>query len=309
VRLLSALLAGILLALAAATLATAIWGWLGPIGDTAAEGGISARRVGLARFARSALTLCFAAAYALLLRRSRPPLLVAAGFVPTARAARSYAVGFLAGVLPVVVLVAALVLLGARTVEVRAPAGKLAWLAIKFVLLGLPLVAIEEGLFRGLLLGDLVRAFGVRAAVVAGSLFFACTHVLGAPESWRARPDPPGAVEAVLANFAGLERMLREWPEIVGLFLVGAILSVVRLRSGAVWLGMGIHAGWYWVRSMDRWFVREVDAVIDKNRIWLGSSQYHDGVIGWLALAGTLALALAIRLTPSRSPDPERAVP
>lgn len=288
---------------------TALWAWILPslpAGAPAAD--VAARRVGLARFARSTLFFGFATSWWFLLRRARPPFLEATGFVPAKRAGASYAAGFVAGILPVVALIAVLLALGARTFEVRASAGKIAWLAARSVGLGLFLAVIEEGLFRGLLQGDLTRAFGSRVAVIAGSAFFAVTHFLAVPEAWRALPDPaPGAPEVVGAVFGGLERMLREWPELVGLFLVGVILAVLRLRSGALWLGMGVHAGWYWIKTMDRWFVRDVDAVIEANRMVLGTSQYLDGVVGWLALLATLALT--IRSSWSRSPGPERRVP
>ena len=105
--------------------------------------------------------------------------------------------------------------------------------------------------------------------------------------------------------------MVREWPELVGLFLVGVILSILRVRSGALYLGMGVHAGWYWVRSIDRYFVREVDSVVEANRTWLGTSQYMDGVVGWLALLATLGLAATLKLTgpPPESPGQLRSSP
>jgi uncharacterized protein len=299
------LLASVAAAILAAIVLTAAWSAVATRAN--GDAALSERRLGLARFARSMLLPCFAAAYAFALRRSRPPFLLAAGLVPARRAAASYATGFIAGAVPVLALIAVLLVLGARTVDVRGSAVKIASMALKYAALGIPFVLLEEGVFRGLLLGDLERAIGARPAVVAGSLFYAVTHFLGAPKSWIGVAEQPTAVEAVFANFAGLERMFREWPEVVGLFLAGVILSILRLRSGALWLGMGLHAGWYWVKSMDRYFVRDVDAVVEANRVLLGSSQYHDGVVGWAVLLGTLALT--IRLTGSRFPGPGRSEP
>jgi membrane protease YdiL (CAAX protease family) len=303
--------AAIALAVAAALILTALWAWILPSLPAAAPASdVAARRTALARFARSALFFVFAAFYWFFLRRARPPFLEATGFVPAKGAGASYSIGFVAGVLPVVALIAVLVALGARSFEIRASAGTIAWLAARAVALGFGLVLVEEGLFRGLVQGDLARAFGARVGLIAGAAFFAGTHFLGAPEAWRALPDPaPGAPEVVAAVFGGFERLLREWPEFVGLFLVGVVLAILRLRSGALWLGMGVHAGWYWIKTIDRWFVRDVDAAIDANRLVLGTSQYLDGVVGWLALLATLVLALTIRLPTGRSPGPERRVP
>jgi uncharacterized protein len=298
------LLASMGLAVVATLALTAAWAW--------AEGAAKAAegdRAGVARFARTALFLAFGAAYAFLLRRARPPIVEALGFGDLRRAPAFYAAGFVAGILPVVALVCVLLLLGARTFEVRVSGAKLAWFALKFVLLGIPLVLLEESVFRGLLLGDLVRAFGKTAGVIGSSALFAATHFLGASGDWRALPGPVTATDVVVAVFAGMERMFREWPELVGLFLAGAALATLRLRSGALWLGMGVHAGWYWIRRMDRWFVRDVDAVIDAHRTWLGTSQYLDGVIGWFALIATLLLTLTIRLPASRSAEAPGAIP
>ena len=107
-------------------------------------------------------------------------------------------------------------------------------------------------------------------------------------------PEPAAPVEVVLALFAGLERMFREWPELLGLFLTGAVLSMIRLRTGQLYLGIGIHAGWYWIKQVDRAFVQEVETVIESHRLLLGSSQYLDGIVGWIALLGTLAFAMQI---------------
>jgi len=276
------------------------------------ETAVSAARLDAARFARQALFLSFAIACVLIRPSSRPPFLVATGFVPARGAMRSYAAGFLAGAVPIIALIVVLVLLGARRVELRASVGMLAWYTLKFVLLGIVLVVLEEGVFRGLVLGDLARSFGVRIGVVVASAFFAATHFLGVSDAWRAVPDPnPGAFEVVTAVLTGLERMVREWPELVGLFLVGLILSILRVRSGALYLGMGVHAGWFWVRSIDRYFVREVESVVEAHRTWLGTSQYLDGIVGWLALLATLGLAATLRLTepPPESRDQLRSSP
>ena len=185
------LLGCVVCAIAAGFVLTWIRSWIVNPGP---ETAVSAARVDAARFARQALFFSFAIACVFIRPHGRPPFLVATGFVPAKRAIRSYAAGFLAGAIPIIALIVVLVLLGARRVELRASVGKLAWYTLKFVLLGIGLVVLEEAVFRGLVLGDLARAFGVRTGVVVASAFFAATHFLGVSDAWRAVPDPnPGA--------------------------------------------------------------------------------------------------------------------
>src|SRR5436190_12945513 len=65
---------------------------------------IESARLALARTFRVVLMLAFAATYALL-RPDRRSLLAIMGFLPARGAIRSYGVGFLAGVVPVVALI------------------------------------------------------------------------------------------------------------------------------------------------------------------------------------------------------------
>jgi membrane protease YdiL (CAAX protease family) len=286
----------VLLAILASILVTTAWSACTSRQDLGPDS-IAKNRVVLARVARLTLLLAFIGAYALLGRKTRPPFLRATGFVPAKGAVGSYAAGFLAGVIPVVALIVALVLIGARTFAPPTLDGGLAWHLTKYVLAGVVLVVVEEGLFRGLLLGDLVRASDARTGVIACSALFAVTHFLGVSKAWRQVPIPdPGGIDVLVATFGGLGRMVRDWPQLVGLFLVGLILAILRLRSGSLYLGMGIHAGWFWVKQVDHRFVTSVDSVAGPARLWLGSELYLDGVLGWGALLVTLFLALTLRL-------------
>jgi membrane protease YdiL (CAAX protease family) len=264
-------------------------------------------RLSAARTARTAMLAGFAATYALTGRRGQPGLARRCGLLPADRAIRTYALGFAAGTIPVIAVIGVLWLLGARTVEVRGDALKLGFLAAKAVGFGLFLVLIEESLFRGLLLGDFIASWGTITGVAACSVFFAATHFLGTTAAWRAEPQPiSSGVEAVAALFLGMERVVTEWPELVGLTLVGAILSTLRVRAGTIYLAMGVHAGWYWIKQMDRYFVDEVKAVAAAHRLWIGSEQYVDGVLGWTGLLLSLLVASSVRLPAGDSPlDPQ----
>jgi len=105
---------------------------------------------------------------------------------------------------------------------------------------------VEEWLFRGLLLGLWLRFCGPLMACVGTSLIFAFVHFL----------DPPSGAEiadsrAWHAGFELLGLILRNYlhPEFLTadfltLFVIGMSLAWARVRSGSLWLPLGMHAGW-----------------------------------------------------------------
>lgn len=105
---------------------------------------------------------------------------------------------------------------------------------------------VEEWLFRGLLLGLWLRFTRSLYACLGTSLLFAVIHFLEVPQ---------GKVIANPASpFAGLELLsqivyhfaepLFFVTDFATLFCIGMILAWSRLRTGGLWFGIGLHAGW-----------------------------------------------------------------
>lgn len=106
---------------------------------------------------------------------------------------------------------------------------------------------VEELFFRGALLGILLRSMSTRQAFCWCTFIFAIVHFLRPPESWQL------ADEAVRwhSGFSVLSQLFSgfgDWRFFVAEFLtltaVGAVLAFARLRSGRLWLPIGLHAGW-----------------------------------------------------------------
>lgn len=105
---------------------------------------------------------------------------------------------------------------------------------------------LEELLFRGFILGVLLRSCSRLNSLLLTSALFALVHFLKSPE--RALPN-----ESVnwLSGFSSLAHSFSQYGQpllIVGglltLFAVGCILADARLLTRSLWLPIGLHAGW-----------------------------------------------------------------
>jgi len=199
---------------------------------------------------------------------------------------RTVGMGLLFGVTAMVTLNGVLFALGARTWEPELGYGALMGKAVLYLLQALALGLLEEVLFRGVLHGRLRAAAGPAVAVWLGSFIFAAAHFLRPPKD----RQPEAWWDTMPACFAGLHNMLTErWREFLGLLLVGLVLALIREGRRTIYLAMGVHAGWVWVRFVSNKIVEEVDATVDTDPLLFGSKRLYDGLIGWCALALTLA--------------------
>lgn len=116
----------------------------------------------------------------------------------------------------------------------------------KILMPALVVPPLEEWLFRGLLLGLWLKLAKPGFACVGTSLVFAVCHFLKLPEgSVIANPAAPWAgfelLGKVLLHFTDPRFFVTEFAT---LFVIGMILAWSRLRTGALWFAIGLHAGW-----------------------------------------------------------------
>jgi membrane protease YdiL (CAAX protease family) len=113
----------------------------------------------------------------------------------------------------------------------------------------LAVAALEEMLFRGYLLATLGRRLGVWPAAVLLSLMFVAAH-----------GHNPGETPAGLT----------------AVFLFGMVFCAIVRWSGALWLPVGIHAGWDWAQSF--LFGVPDSGTVAQGRLFAP----HFGDLGWL---------------------------
>lgn len=183
--------------------------------------------------------------------------------------------------------------LGAFTAYPAAPGAKR--LLTQAVLPAAMVSVVEEWLFRGLLLGLWLRVARPLAAAVGSSLVFAFLHFLGPPPG-NGIAEPT----AVLAGFRHLGGILQHFTEprfiaadFLTLFTVGLVLAAARLRSGRLWLCIGMHCGWVIAfKAYNLTYVKVAAGPL--NAWWIGDS-LRSGLLPLVALgitAGIIHLAL-----------------
>lgn len=105
---------------------------------------------------------------------------------------------------------------------------------------------VEEWLFRGVLLGLWLRFARPATACLGSALLFAFLHFIKPPAGTViADPSHPLAgvelLGGVFLNYLDPRFFIGDF---ISLTAVGVILAWARLRTGALWFPIGLHAGW-----------------------------------------------------------------
>lgn len=188
-------------------------------------------------------------------------------------------------------------LLAAGWFKVRSGLEPGPWLRILGTAAGVSL--LEEFLFRGVMLGLCVRAMGAWAGATVVSAVFAAVHFL--------RPSRTAVAEVTW--WSGVEQALsvfHAWPPwplwawgFATLFAAGLLLAWSVLRTRALWLAMGLHAGWILAQQGLNWLARPASRAVEDMLPWLGprlvSGVVPTGIWPLAALALT-ALLTAVHL-------------
>lgn len=174
---------------------------------------------------------------------------------------------------------------------------------IIFRLLTLILIAglvgcIEEILFRGFIFQSMLMNMRAVSAVCISSLFFSSLHFFKIKFFVSPGIQPFIGLVVVYQSFKNIiVHFSAIWPSLIGLFLVGAVLSYSCLRTKSLYLAIGLHTGWVFLIKTNKLFF---DHHAGKHLEWLfGDSDMVTGVLGWIFLICTLLL---IRLV-TKAPD------
>jgi membrane protease YdiL (CAAX protease family) len=225
------------------------------------------------------------------------------------------AAGLAAGAVVLCVIIAVFYAAGAKHYDANFAAG-LIWRAL---LIGLGVGFLEEIVFRGVVLQNLQADMALFFAVVFASAFFAAMHfVKPLPDEILDLGRAPSFDRFHLLNgfrvvpyqLGAFSRLDVIWPFLLGLFLIGVALSVAYIKTGSLYLPIGIHAGFVAVGKLDGQLFRDVAG---RSKLLFGVPHdcylsYADSLVCWLATAAftVLLLAFAGTLRPRASSGGKR---
>ena len=213
------------------------------------------------------------------------------------RAGADIAVGFVIAAVPLLCCGAVLIVL--RIYSLR---HAFLWQKMPDVLVATAAVPIlEELLFRGFILGVLLRSFSRRNAVLLTSALFSIVHFLKAPEK-----ISPNESVTWLSGFVSIAHSFWQFgdPSLLAagfltLFVVGCILADARLQTNSLWLSIGLHAGWIFANGTFSRAARRVARALP----WIGK----DLLVGIIPLMLALASWMLVRrwVKYERAPTPQ----
>jgi uncharacterized protein len=146
---------------------------------------------------------------------------------------------------------------------------------------------IEEWLFRGVLLGLWLRYTRPVAACFGSSLLFALLHFLQPPAGTMIA-DPTHASAGfrffgeILLHFSDPRFFVADF---FSLLVVGLVLAWARLRTGSLWFGIGLHAGW--IIAFKSFNLIHLSSGSSALRPWGVGEDLRSGIVPLAALALT----------------------
>lgn len=109
---------------------------------------------------------------------------------------------------------------------------------------------LEEIFFRGIIFKGLLKDWKFPGAFLVANLFFAAVHfVKPSGRFFLSGLEPAAGIRHVLDSFHLFLDPVGLFPGLFGLFLMGMVLSYAFLRTGSLYLSIGLHAGWIFGRK------------------------------------------------------------
>jgi uncharacterized protein len=139
----------------------------------------------------------------------------------------------------------AMSLAGVFTPYFRLPLAESLGRCAKALFAGLSVGLLEEIFFRGILFKGLLEDGKPVRAFVLANLFYSAIHFVKPGERYFVEGfEPLAGFRHLLLTFAPFLDPIPLLPGVFGLFLIGVLLSYAYTRTGALYLSIGLHAGW-----------------------------------------------------------------
>ncbi len=196
---------------------------------------------------------------------------------------RLFGFGFLGGVLTVLFIVLFEIKFGASSNREQLFLHKIVEWFFNGMASGLIVATIEEFFFRGFIYTQLNQKMNIALAVILTSAFYSLCHFFDNGQIFI--PQNPTAEDARRLLFGYLEPFLQRpldiLPEFVGLFLFGVLLNLAFIRTGSLFLSIGVHAGAVFLIKFQHAFVLKAPELYHSI---FGNRPYYDGPFEWGSL-------------------------
>jgi membrane protease YdiL (CAAX protease family) len=153
---------------------------------------------------------------------------------------------------------------------------------VKYGFIGCLIGVMEEILFRGYLLQSLQENMSLPKAVCVCSLIYSMLHFFRADVFVSTGFQPFVGFVTIAQFFKPIFfEFFKNLPAIIGLFLVGVVLSYAFIKTKSLYLSIGLHAGMVFMMKADGEFLVRVSEKLG----WLfGDSKLVTGVLVWCLL-------------------------
>ena len=154
---------------------------------------------------------------------------------------------------------------------------------IEYALIACLIGVMEEIFFRGFLLQSFMENMSVPVAVCVCSLIYSVLHFFRADVLVSTGFQPLVGFTTMAQFFKPLFfHLVKHLPAIIGLFLVGVVMSYAFIKTKSLFLSIGLHAGMVFMVKADTMFLSRMR----KEHVLLfgGDSKLITGIIIWAFL-------------------------
>ncbi len=161
-------------------------------------------------------------------------------------------------------------------------AGVIILIIVEYVLIACLIGVMEEIFFRGFVLQSFMENMSVPMAVCVCSLIYSVLHFFKADVLVSTGFQPFVGFATMAQLFKPLFfHLVKHLPAIIGLFLVGIVLSYAFIRTKSLYLSIGLHSGMVFMMKADGMFLVRIREKLG----WLfGDSKLVTGILIWFFL-------------------------
>jgi membrane protease YdiL (CAAX protease family) len=170
---------------------------------------------------------------------------------------------------------------------------------VNAILAGFTVGFFEEIFFRGIIFRGLLEDWKPFPAFIGANLFYSALHFIKPGEEYfLSGIDPWAGFRHLFYTFAPFVAPAEIAPGMIGLLLIGIVLSYAFFRTGTLYLAIGLHAGWIISIKTARVF----GDYQRENLGWLFGSTDPKLVSGLVTWMGIVLVGLAVhRITRNRA--------